>query len=65
MKLSGQGSFSAWSCRLAALSAAAPVLVAGAPYAAPSPPVPCKLVTVAEMQQIMGPLNGAPTSTGP
>ena len=65
MNLSGQGSFSAWSCRLAALLAAAPVLVVCAAYAAPPPPDPCKLVTIAEMQQIMGPLNGAPTSTGP
>ena len=65
MKLSGQRSLTAWSCRLAALLAAAPALVVGAAYAAPPAPDPCKLVTVAEMQQIMGPLNGAPTSTDP
>ena len=46
------------------LLAAAPVLVAGA-YAAPPPPDSCKLVTVAEMQQIMGPLSGTPTGTDP
>ena len=33
--------------------------------AAPATPDPCKLVTVAEMQQIVGPLNGAPKGTDP
>ena len=32
---------------------------------APATPDPCKLVTVAEMQQIVGPLNGAPKGTDP
>jgi len=65
MRLSDPGSFTARSGRLAALLATAPVLVVGAVHAAPPPPDPCKLVSVAEMQQIMGPLSGAPTGTDP
>ena len=64
MKSSNQGSFTARCCRLAALVGAAAVLVVGAAHAAP-PPDPCTLVTVAEMQQIVGPLKGAPTGTDP
>jgi hypothetical protein len=64
MKSSNQRSFAARCSRLAALLATAPLLVAGAAHAAP-PPDPCKLVTVAEMQQIMGPLKGAPKGTDP
>ena len=52
-------------CSPAALLTIATVLVAGGAYAAPATPDPCKLVTVAEMQQIIGPLKGAPTSTDP
>lgn len=33
--------------------------------AAPAVPDPCKLVTVAEVQQIVGPLKGAPKATDP
>jgi len=33
--------------------------------AAPATPDPCKLVTVAEMQQIVGALDGAPRATDP
>ena len=33
--------------------------------AAPVMPDPCKLVTVAEIQQIVGPLGGAPKATDP
>ena len=33
--------------------------------AAPATPDPCKLVTVAEMQQIVGTLDGAPKATDP
>jgi len=64
MKLSTQRSFMARSCRGPALLAAALALAFGAARAAP-PPDPCKLITVAEMQQIIGPLNGAPTGTDP
>lgn len=48
----------------AALAAAA-MFLAGAACAAPATPDPCKLVTVAEMQQIVGPLNGAPKGSDP
>lgn len=65
MRSSNQRSFPVRFCGLAALLATASTLVAGAAYAAPPTPDPCKLVTVAEMQQIMGPLNGAPTGTDP
>ncbi|HSC62786.1 MAG TPA: hypothetical protein VLD35_04075 [Caldimonas sp.] len=65
MKFSDQGSSPALCRRLAVLLATAPLIVLGAAYAAPAPPDPCKLVTVAEMQQMMGPLSGAPTSTDP
>ena len=65
MKLSDQGPFTARSWRRVALVASAPLLVVAAARAAPPPPDPCKLVTVAEMQQIMGPLSGAPTGTDP
>jgi len=65
MNSSDRVSFQAGFRRLAACFAAAPVLLAGASHAAPSPPDPCKLVTVAEMQQIIGPLTGAPTGTDP
>ena len=34
-------------------------------FAAAPPPSPCKLVTVPEMQQIVGPLKEAPTATDP
>ena len=65
MKSSDQGFFRARSCCLAPILVAASALVAGAAHAAPPPPDPCKLVTVAEMQQIVGPLNGAPKGTDP
>ena len=48
------------SCGLVML--ASPVLVA---MAAPAAPDPCKLITVAEMQQIVGPLKGVPKGTDP
>jgi hypothetical protein len=47
---------------MTALLAAGPALIASA---APPMPDPCKLVTVAEMQQIVGPLSGAPRATDP
>jgi len=65
MKSSDRGFLNARDCRLAAHLVAASALVAGAAHAAPAPPDPCKLVTVAEMQQIVGPLNGAPKGTDP
>ena len=65
MKSSDRGFLNARGCRLAARLVAASALVAGAAHAAPAPPDPCKLVTVAEMQQIVGPLNGAPKGTDP
>jgi len=65
MKSSDQGFFRARACCLAPILVAASALVAGAAHAAPPPPDPCKLVTVAEMQQVVGPLNGAPKGTDP
>lgn len=44
------------------------ILASGARFsasAAAPPPNPCKLVTVLEMQQIVGPLNAAPRATDP
>jgi hypothetical protein len=44
------------------------LLAAGSPFvarAAQPMPDPCKLVTVAEMQQIVGPLSGPPKATDP
>lgn len=48
-----------------ALVAAASLRPADPVHAAPAFPDPCKLVTVAEMQQIVGPLKGAPRGTDP
>ena len=48
-----------------ALLAAASLHLAGPAYAAPALPDPCKLITVAEMQQIVGPLKGRPEGTDP
>jgi hypothetical protein len=54
------------------LSAGVPVLLAaislclaGSACAAPAVPDPCKLITVAEIEQILGPLKGAPEGTDP
>jgi len=65
MRTSNRWEVTARRCRVGALRAAAAGLVVGAACAAPAPPDPCKLVTVAEMQQIMGPLTGPPTGTDP
>lgn len=48
-----------------ALLAAASLHVAGPAYGAPALPDPCKLITVAEMQEIVGRLKGAPKGTDP
>ncbi|MEO6407137.1 MAG: hypothetical protein ABIO45_00075 [Burkholderiaceae bacterium] len=37
----------------------------GAAWSAPAVPNPCKLATVAEIEQIVGPLKGAPRATDP
>jgi hypothetical protein len=58
-------SFKARFRRLATVFAAPSFFFVAGSYAAPLPPDPCKLVTVAEMQQIVGPLSGAPTGTDP
>jgi hypothetical protein len=50
----------AWSLPLLAFG-----MAVGAAQAATAPPEPCKLVTVSEMQQIVGPLSGAPKPTDP
>ena len=47
------------------LLAAASLRLADFACAAPAVPDPCKLITVAEMQQIVGPLKGAPEGTDP
>ena len=58
-----RSSWSKWGASYAvAFSAAASMPAASA---APAVPDPCKLVTVAEMQQIVGPLRGAPRATDP
>ena len=53
------------SANVPALLTAASLCLTVAAYAAPAIPDPCKLVTVAEMQQIVGPLKGAPEGTDP
>lgn len=53
------------SAGVPALLAAALLRLASPVYAAPAIPDPCKLITVAEMQQIVGPLKGAPEGTDP
>lgn len=47
---------------MATILAASPFIAAAADSAVPDP---CKLVTVEEMQQIVGPLDGAPRATDP
>ena len=52
--------------RAGALAVLLSSLLAAAPgHAAPAIPDPCKLITAAEMQQIVGPLQGAPKGTDP
>ncbi len=48
-----------------ALLAAASLRLAAPAHGAPAFPDPCKLITVAEMQQIVGPLKEAPKGTDP
>ena len=48
-----------------ALVAVASLRLAVPALAAPTFPDPCKLITVAEMQQIVGPLKAAPEGTDP
>ena len=56
-----------WSAAQRALGAAALAALAAtfAATSARAAPDPCKLVTVAELQQIVGPLSGVPTATDP
>ena len=53
------------SAGVPALLAAALLSLVSPAYAAPAIPYPCKLITVAEVQQIVGPLKGAPEGTDP
>jgi len=53
------------SCNVPALLTATSLFLAGPAHAAPAVPDPCKLITVAEMQQIVGPLKSAPEGTDP
>ena len=53
------------SANVPALLTAASLCLTVAAHAAPAIPDPCKLVTVAEMQQIVGPLKRAPEGTDP
>ena len=47
------------------LLATASLRLADPAYGAPALPDPCKLITVSEMQEIVGRLNGAPKGTDP
>ena len=62
MKTSNAGPIARRSCGAAALMAVAWTFAATAAGAAPDP---CKLVTAAEIQQVVGPLSGAPKATDP
>ena len=53
------------SARVPALLAAASLSLLAPAHAASALSDPCKLITVAEMQQIVGPLKGAPEGTDP
>ena len=65
MKPTKRPSLLLWSAGVPAVLAAASLRLADPAYAAPAVPDPCKLITVAEMQQIVGPLKGAPEGTDP
>ena len=65
MKPSNRRSLLLWSAGMLALLAAVSLRLAGPAYAAPALPDPCKLITVAEMQQIVGSLKGASQGTDP
>jgi hypothetical protein len=62
MNSSFRNSRAIFSCAVTSLLAVYPMLVATAASTIPSP---CKLVTVAEIQQIVGTLSGAPKATDP
>ena len=62
MKSSFRNSRAILSCAVTVVLSVHPMLVA---TAASTIPDPCKLVTVAEIQQIVGPLSGAPKATDP
>lgn len=62
MKRTTWWSFKLLLCGVVAFVAGGSKLVVAA---APAIPDPCKLITVAEIQQIVGPLDGAPTPTDP
>jgi len=53
------------SSGLLTLLAAAALRFADPAYGAPALPDPCKLITAAEMQEIVGPLKSAPKATDP
>ena len=65
MKPSNRRSLLLRSAGVQALLVATTLRLAGPVYAGPAIPDPCKLVTLVEMQQIVGPLKGAPEGTDP
>lgn len=65
MKPSTQRSLLLPSAGVLTLLAAASLRFADPAHGAPALPDPCKLITVAEMQAIVGPLKGAPKGTDP
>ncbi len=65
MKSSNRRSRLILSAAVSALLAAASLRLLEPAHAVPALPDPCKLITVAEMQQIVGPLKGAPVGTDP
>jgi len=65
MKPSNRRSPSIWSAGVPVILTATSLYLAGTAHAAPALPDPCKLITLAEMQQIVGPLKGAPEGTDP
>jgi hypothetical protein len=65
MNASNRRSLSLRSAAALALLGTAALHLAGRAVAAPVVPDPCKLITVAEMQQIVGPLKRDPEGTDP
>jgi len=65
MKPNNRRSLSLVFAGVPALLIAASLFLAGPAHAATGIPDPCKLITVAEMQQIVGSLKGVPEGTDP
>ena len=65
MKSSNRCSRRLYPAGLPGVLAAASLYAVEPTHALPALPDPCKLVTVAEMQQIVGPLKGPPEATDP